>query len=109
MPISPPPIILYSLLMWKRNPWFLARHKATFSSFFAARCGHVLKFWPMRCKQNGYVRLLGIVPVGRWHSLFCLFFPDGWNVNMMAGSRAAILDHEVEAVQQRWRRRKIGA
>lgn len=52
--------------------------------------------WPRGYKLEQCVQLLRSCLKGQGHAL-ChpRILPDGWNVNTMAGTHAATLDHEV--------------
>lgn len=70
----------FSLLLFNKIPDFCWTHghpqeRLHFPDFFAANCGHVMKFWPMGCEQSElHVPLLGHALKGAAVSLL-LFSP----------------------------------
>lgn len=78
------------LLNFNWTPW-LPGIKTTKSSL-TARCGHMVKFWPIKCKNSVFTGLWG--SVFNRKSIPPLFLLPSWNVDVMVLSSAAILGHE---------------
>lgn len=65
----------------------------------------MMKFWPTVCYSPVAMEHSGIIFKGKGHSFppSIFLFSSGWNVGVMAGSRAAILDCEVKVYVEDWR------
>lgn len=62
----------------------------------AAGFGHMVKFWPMRCKMKYKLQFLASVFKVRRHVLSPYFIlPVGRNLDYVVGAQVALLNHEV--------------
>ena len=75
-----------------------SRVKTAFPSSLAARCAYAAKFFPMG--REGKMTCASYeVLLKEKHMPFCpIYLYAGWNVDLMAGTGAAISDYEIEAV-----------
>lgn len=75
-----------------------SRIKTPSPSSRAARCAYVAKFFLMGQKGKMICNFYEVLLKGKHMPFSPIYLPAGWNVDSRAGTGAAILDYEVEAL-----------
>lgn len=73
----------------------LEEKRPLFPSLFAARCGHVTKFWSMACKGKSCMQFWEVGSVLERSGLPLFLLTFAWNLVLMAAAQAATLGYEV--------------